>query len=142
MRLTFWNERSSSRKSRQARMPVLLTSCFSGSMGRTPRSPAGLFAAVSRMFSKPMQPARGQDENRRLRPINLALLLSLACWPVAAAVPTPSSYFTHEIGEDRKVLDWDQVVSYFRLLEASSPRIKVQELGKTTEGRPLIAATI
>src|SRR6266446_8611597 len=61
---------------------------------------------------------------------------------LTAAVPTPKSHFGHEIGADRTVLDWDRVVSYFRALEASSPRIKVQELGKTAEGRPLIAAII
>src|SRR5256885_5161443 len=66
----------------------------------------------------------------------------LLVWPLAAAVPTPKSHFGHEIGADRTVLDWDRVVSYFRALEASSPRIKVQELGKTAEGRPLIAAII
>src|SRR5436190_4814062 len=66
----------------------------------------------------------------------------LIAWPLAAAVPTPKSHFGHEIGADRTVLDWDRVVSYFRALETSSPRIKVQELGKTTEGRPLIAAII
>jgi len=70
----------------------------------------------------------------------LATLLLIA--PLAAAVPTPKSHFGHEIGADRTVLDWDRVVSYFRALEASSPRIKVQELGKTAEGRPLIAAII
>src|SRR5438445_10240363 len=66
----------------------------------------------------------------------------LIVWPLAAAVPTPSSHFGHEIGADRTVLDWDKVVSYFRALEKSSPRIRVQELGKTTEGRPLIAVII
>src|SRR6267378_8198873 len=68
----------------------------------------------------------------------LAALLIAA--PLAAAVPTPASHFGHEIGADRTVLDWDRVVSYFHELEKSSPRIRVQELGKTAEGRPLIAA--
>jgi Zinc carboxypeptidase len=68
-----------------------------------------------------------------------ALLISV---PLAAAVPTPRSHFGHEIGADRTVLDWDRVVSYFRALEKNSPRIRVQELGKSTEGRPLITAII
>src|SRR5713101_5498847 len=70
------------------------------------------------------------------------LSVLLAIWPLCAAVPTPKSHFGHEIGADRTVLDWDRVVSYFCALEASSARIRVQELGKTTEGRPLIAAII
>ena len=52
------------------------------------------------------------------------------------------SHFGHAIGADKTVLDWDKVVSYFRLLDKSSDRIRVAELGKTTEGRPFIAATI
>ena len=40
------------------------------------------------------------------------------------------------------MLDWDKVVGYFQALAKSSDRIRVEELGKTTEGRPFIAATI
>jgi hypothetical protein len=46
------------------------------------------------------------------------------------------------MGEDRRLLDWGKVVSYFQALAAASPRIRVEELGKSTEGRPFIAATI
>ncbi len=59
-----------------------------------------------------------------------------------AAVPTPESHFGHAIGVDRELLDWDQVVSYFYKLEKSSPAIRVEEVGKTVEGRPFIAAII
>src|SRR5579863_10071224 len=69
----------------------------------------------------------------------IALLAAAAAW---AAVPTPKSYFGHEMGEDRKVLDWEKVVGYFQALAKSSDRIRFEELGKTAEGRPFIAATI
>lgn len=75
-----------------------------------------------------------------MRVAALALLLSAGA--LAATVPAPKSHFGHEIGADRTVLDWDRVVSYFHALEQASPRIKVQEIGKTAEGRPLIAAFI
>ena len=65
-----------------------------------------------------------------------------AACALQAAVPTPQSHFGHEIGVDRKLLDWNRVVSYFRALEQASDKIRVEELGKTVEGRPLIAATI
>jgi hypothetical protein len=70
------------------------------------------------------------------------ILILLVAGALTAAVPTPQSHFGHEIGADRTVLDWDRVVSYFRALEKESPRVRVQELGKTVEGRPLIAAFI
>ena len=69
-----------------------------------------------------------------------ALLLAAAS--AFAAIPTPKNHFGHEIGADRTVLDWDKVVSYFQALAANSDRIRVQELGKSTEGRPFIAAVI
>jgi len=68
--------------------------------------------------------------------------LALVAWTATAAVPTPKSYFGHEMGADRTVLDWDKVVGYFQALQKSSDRIRVDELGKSTEGRPFIAATI
>ena len=74
----------------------------------------------------------------RLKP----LLILFTAAALTAAVPTPQSHFGHEIGADRTVLDWDRVVSYFRALEKDSPRVRVQELGKTAEGRPMIAAII
>jgi len=71
--------------------------------------------------------------------LSVALLF---CGYVSAAVPTPESYFGYTMGADRKLLDWSKVVSYFQLLKDNSDRIRVDELGKSTEGRPFIAATI
>jgi hypothetical protein len=75
---------------------------------------------------------------KRLLPL-FACMVSVS---LSAAVPTPQSYFGHPIGADRTVLDWEKVVGYFNLLAQSSDRIRVEELGKTAEGRPFIAATI
>src|SRR6516225_6672540 len=69
-------------------------------------------------------------------------LLLAAALSLAAAPPTPESWFGHPIGADKTVLDWDKVVGYFNALAKSSDRIKVEELGKTADGRPFIAATI
>ena len=71
---------------------------------------------------------------------SLLLLASALC--CAGPIPTPESHFHHPIGVDRQLLDWDQVVSYFNQLAAASPLIRVEEIGKSVEGRPLIAATI
>jgi Zinc carboxypeptidase len=67
------------------------------------------------------------------------LLLSAS---VYAQPPTPESHFGHPMGVDRELLDWDKVVSYFQVLAKSSDKIRVEELGKTAQGRPFIAATI
>lgn len=77
----------------------------------------------------------------------MSLARTLAAVPVAAAlalgaVPSPEKYFGKPMGTDRFVIDWNPVVAYFRALEAGSSRIRVEVLGKTTEGHPFIAATI
>src|SRR3984885_7933318 len=74
-----------------------------------------------------------------MKPLVAGLLLSLS---ISAQAPTPESHFGHPIGIDRQLLDWDKVVSYFQALAKSSDKIQVDELGKTAEGRPFIAATI
>jgi hypothetical protein len=72
----------------------------------------------------------------------LALVFLALAGSVRSAVPAPEAHFGHKIGADRTVLDWDRVVSYFRALERESDRIRIDELGKSTGGRPFIAATI
>ena len=46
------------------------------------------------------------------------------------------------MGADRTLVEWRDVVSYFHQLAAESDRVEVTELGKTTEGRPFLLATI
>ncbi|MEJ7811111.1 MAG: M14 family metallopeptidase [Gemmatimonadaceae bacterium] len=60
----------------------------------------------------------------------------------ARAVPTPASVIGFEPGTDRKIPSWKQVTDYFSALDAASPRVQVRTLGKTTMGRPFIAAFI
>jgi hypothetical protein len=55
---------------------------------------------------------------------------------------SPREFFGFEIGEDRKLARWDKIVEYFKHLQENSNRIKVVELGKTTEGNPFILAYI
>ena len=83
----------------------------------------------------------------RLFRVSLALALIVA--PAAAQkkkpaskIPTPASVLGFEPGADRKLPEWKQVVEYFTKLDAASPRIRVRTLGKSTLGRPFIAAFI
>ncbi|MBC8166512.1 MAG: peptidase M14, partial [Bryobacteraceae bacterium] len=61
---------------------------------------------------------------------------------LSAAVPTPESWFGHQMGADRRLVAWDKVVGYFDALSKSSDRVRVDVLGKTAGGKPFIAATI
>ncbi len=59
-----------------------------------------------------------------------------------APVPTPASILGFEPGTERRLVDWDPIVRYFRALTAASDRVRVRELGRTTNGAALIAAFI
>jgi hypothetical protein len=60
----------------------------------------------------------------------------------AAAVPAPEDVLGFRPGDDRKLASWAQTVEYFRRLDAASPRVKFEELGKTTLGAPFVLATV
>ena len=69
-----------------------------------------------------------------------ALIVSVL--PALWALPTPEDHFGHSMGADRELVEWEDVVSYFRSLDEASDSLSVEELGRSTEGRPLILAVI
>jgi hypothetical protein len=46
------------------------------------------------------------------------------------------------MGEAGWLPEWDEIVRYFRELEAASPRVNVEVLGESTSGRPYIAVAV
>ncbi|MFA5869442.1 MAG: M14 family zinc carboxypeptidase, partial [Candidatus Bathyarchaeia archaeon] len=61
---------------------------------------------------------------------------------VVGVVPSPEEHLGYRVGEDRKLADWPEIVDYFGKVAAASGRVRVEELGETTEGNPFILATI
>jgi hypothetical protein len=76
--------------------------------------------------------------------------LIAALFVLSAAIPnfgqkhvtSPEEAFGFKLGEGRKLADWNQLTAYYKKLSTESGRIRYEELGKTTEGRPFIAVTI
>jgi Zinc carboxypeptidase len=58
------------------------------------------------------------------------------------SIPPPESELGFKIGTDRKLANWVSFVDYFKRLDKFSDRMVVEEIGKTTLGRPFIVATI
>ena len=56
-------------------------------------------------------------------------------------IPKPDEFFGHQLGADRKLAHWNRIVEYFWELD-KSPMIRVEELGKSTEGNPFLLAVI
>jgi len=70
------------------------------------------------------------------------LLILLLAAAAHAEVPTPSTFLGFDVGADRKLADYRQIVSYFNAVAAASPRVKIEHLGKTTLGEDFIMAVV
>jgi hypothetical protein len=57
-------------------------------------------------------------------------------------VPSPDEHLGFKVGEDRRLADWPEIVAYFSKVAEASDRVKLKELGKTTEGNPFLLATV
>src|SRR5437764_7240604 len=57
-------------------------------------------------------------------------------------VPAPSDVLGFTPGDDRKLAGWAQTVEYYRRLAAASPRVRFEELGKSTLAAPFDRATL
>src|SRR5947209_20494446 len=73
---------------------------------------------------------------------NVLIALALIAVSANAAVQSPSQFLGFEVGADRTLADYRQIVSYFRALSAASPRVQIEDLGKTTLGEDFILAVI
>jgi hypothetical protein len=62
--------------------------------------------------------------------------------PASSTVPTPAKVLGDVSGAPDMLPYAEDVYKYFRMLEAASPRVKVYSIGKTEEGREMIAAAV
>ncbi|MGI8885051.1 MAG: M14 family metallopeptidase, partial [Pyrinomonadaceae bacterium] len=70
------------------------------------------------------------------------LILLFAFSTFAQTIPAPKDILGFTPGDDKKLASWTQVVDYFQKLDTASDRVNFQEIGKTTEGKPFVYATI
>lgn len=62
--------------------------------------------------------------------------------PGTPRITSPEEFFGFRLGTDRKIARWDKITEYFYKLESESDRIKVIEMGKSTEGHPFLLVII
>src|ERR1035438_1566564 len=72
----------------------------------------------------------------------LSSCLLTAAYHAAAQVPTPASVLGHTPGDDFYLADYGDTVRYFHALAASSDRIKMFTVGKSTRGQDIEVAVI
>jgi len=54
----------------------------------------------------------------------------------------PADYFGFEPGTDRKLFDYEELTGYMQKLDEESPRIRMEEIGKSPMGKPMYIAFI
>jgi hypothetical protein len=72
----------------------------------------------------------------------LALVGQVMLLGAAQVVPTPESVLGFKLGADNKLATYDQSIAYLKKLAASSPSIRLVEVGRTTEGRTMYCALV
>ena len=81
----------------------------------------------------------------RTRPLIRLLLLSLLVAVAAQAqgrITSPKEQFGFNIGDDYVLANYTQYVDYLKKLDAESDRMTVEEIGTSSEGRPIYLAII
>ena len=81
----------------------------------------------------------------RVRAGALVLCLVSIASPAAAppgGIPAPEAVLGFVPGQDGRLADWPQITEYLHRLDAASDRVRVDEVGRSTEGRPFLVVTL
>ena len=82
-----------------------------------------------------------------LRSVSITLasaLILLSSMEVEAqnTITTPEDFFGFQMGADRQLARWDRIVEYYYQLEKESDRLKVINMGPSSEGHPFLLLVI
>ena len=61
---------------------------------------------------------------------------------VTARLTTPQAEWGHNLGDDRFLVNYQQLTAYWKKLASESPRLRLVDIGKTSEGRTMLMAII
>jgi hypothetical protein len=62
--------------------------------------------------------------------------------PSTGQLTTPMAEWGHSIGDDYFLVNYQQLMAYWKKLERESPRLHVVDIGKSSEGRPMLMAIV
>ncbi len=72
----------------------------------------------------------------------LVLCLLSAFFLQADQLKSPQEFFNQQVGSDRVLINYPEIISYFKYLAANSPRVRYSQEGLSTLGNPLMLAVI
>ena len=62
--------------------------------------------------------------------------------PIVKGIPTPKDVLGYYIGAPYKLTYYADILKYYRALEKATPRVKVETIGKSDEGRDLVVVWV
>src|SRR5262249_46114427 len=62
--------------------------------------------------------------------------------PVVKGIPSPKDVLGYHIGAPYKLTYYADILKYYRVLAAATPRVKVETIGKSDEGRELVVVWV
>src|SRR3954451_12474931 len=78
-------------------------------------------------------------KSRRIVPGTAILVAALSALPLVAQpapkITTPKEALGFNLGDDYQVANYTQLEAYWKKLASESPRMKLESIGKTEEGR-------
>src|SRR5438876_4059588 len=84
-----------------------------------------------------------ESVRRQLRRVGLSVVLLVWLAGAAAAqLPPPESFFGFRMGTDGQLASSEAIEQYFELTASKSDRVKIVDIGPTTEGHRTIAAIV
>jgi hypothetical protein len=79
---------------------------------------------------------------RKIPALLLILIVGAASLYAAAGPTSPKQYFGFAVGDDYQMINYTQLVAYWKKLDQESDRMTVVDIGKSEEGRTMIMAII
>jgi hypothetical protein len=62
--------------------------------------------------------------------------------PASDTVPSPTTFLGHIVGAEGELSSTAKIYGYFRALAAATPRVRVQVIGRTEEGRDILLVAV
>ena len=62
--------------------------------------------------------------------------------PIVPGIPTPKDVLGYHIGAPEKLTLYADILKYYRALAAATPRVRIETIGKSDEGRDLVVVWV
>ncbi len=113
--------------------------------GNTPGTPSTGLAAIGTQYARDPQQPLDENYTAKIRQYTTEPYFNSPLTdylPASKTVPTPAKVLGDVAGAPNMLPYAEDVYKYFRLLAASTPRVKVFTIGHSEEGREMIAVAI